>query len=151
MKAVIQRVEHASVETDGEVIGRIGPGLVVFLGVAKGDTEEEGAYLVDKICNLRIFEDESGRFNLSLLDKKGDLLVVSQFTLLADCRKGRRPGFDAAAPPEEAQRLYNHFIDLARMSGIKVATGRFQAHMTVMIANQGPVTIALERQPKDHV
>ena len=149
MRAVIQRVDHASVEIDGEVIGRIGVGLVVFLGVGKGDTEEEAAYLIEKIRNLRIFEDDAGRFNRSLIDIKGELLIVSQFTLFADCKKGRRPGFDLAASPEEAERLYSHFVDLAKMSGIKVATGRFQAHMLVKIANQGPVTIILDRPPRD--
>ena len=144
MKAILQRVRQASVEVDGHTIGRIGAGLVVLLGVAKGDSEEDAAYLVDKICHLRIFEDENGRFDRSLLDIHGELLVVSQFTILADCRKGRRPSFDAAAPPEQAERLYDHFIDIARVSGIKVATGRFQAHMLVNIENEGPVTIILD-------
>jgi len=149
MKAILQRVDHASVEVDGRIIGRIGVGLVVLLGIAKGDSEEDAASLVDKICNLRIFEDENGRFDKSLLDIQGELLIVSQFTILADCRKGRRPGFDAAASPEHAERLYNHFIDLATASGMKVATGRFQAHMLVNIANQGPVTIILDRPSKE--
>ncbi len=149
MKAVLQRVDHASVEIDSEVIGQIGVGLVVLLGVARGDTEAEAAYLVEKICSLRIFEDEMGRFDRSVLDVHGELLIVSQFTILADCRKGRRPGFDAAAPPKEAERLYNHFIDLTRASGLRVTTGRFQAHMLINIANQGPVTIILDRPHKD--
>ncbi len=148
MRAVIQRVKQASVEADGEVLGQIGLGLVVLLGVAKGDTEKEAAYLVDKICNLRIFEDESGKFNRSLMDIKGEILVVSQFTLLADCRKGRRPGFDAAAPPVEAERLYNHFVDLVKLTGLSVATGRFQAYMLVHIVNQGPVTVILDHPHK---
>jgi D-tyrosyl-tRNA(Tyr) deacylase len=149
MKAILQRVDHASVEVDGEVVGQIGSGLVVLLGVAKGDTEAEAAYLVEKTCNLRVFEDERGRFDRSILDIHGELLIVSQFTILADCRKGRRPGFDDAAPPKEAERLYNHFVDLTRASGLRVATGRFQARMLVNIANQGPVTIILDRPPKD--
>ena len=149
MRGILQRVDHASVEVDSEVVGRIGVGLVVFLGVAKGDTEAEAAYLVEKICNLRIFEDERGRFDRSILDIQGELLIVSQFTILADCKKGRRPGFDAVASPAEAERLYNHFVDLSRASGLKVATGRFQARMRVNIANQGPVTIILDRLSKD--
>ena len=149
MKAILQRVDHASVEIDGEVVGQIGVGLVVLLGVAKGDTEAEAAYLVEKTCNLRVFEDERGRFDRSILDIYGELLIVSQFTILADCKKGRRPGFDAAAPPKEAEKLYNHFVDLTRASGLRVATGRFQARMLVNIANQGPVTIILDRPPKD--
>jgi len=149
MKAILQRVDHASVEVDGIVIGQIGVGLVVFLGIAKGDSEAEATYLVEKTCNIRVFEDEKGKFDRSVLDIRGELLIVSQFTILADCRKGRRPGFDAAASPEEAERLYNLFVDLTRASGLKVATGRFQAHMLVKIANQGPVTIILDRSPKD--
>lgn len=148
MKAVVQRVDHASVEVDREEVGRIGKGVVVLLGIAKGDSEKEASYLADKICHLRIFEDEKGRFDRSLFDISGELLIVSQFTLLADCRKGRRPGFDDAAPPDEAERLYNHFVDLIRVSGLKVATGRFQADMMVNIANQGPVTIILDRPSK---
>lgn len=146
MKAVLQRVDYASVELNGEVFAQIGAGLVILIGIARTDTEEDAAYLVEKICNLRIFEDEGGKFNRSVMDIKGELLIVSQFTLLADCKKGRRPGFDKAASPQEAERLYNHFVDLARMTGLKVATGQFQAHMLVKIANQGPVTIILERQ-----
>jgi D-tyrosyl-tRNA(Tyr) deacylase len=145
MRAVIQRVDEASVEVDGKIVGEIGAGLVVLLGVGKGDTEENAACLVDKIYNLRIFEDEAGKFNRSLLDIQGELLIVSQFTLYADCRKGRRPGFEDAALPDEAERLYDHFVDIARMSGTKVATGRFQARKLVRIANQGPVTILLDR------
>jgi len=145
MKVVIQRVKRASVEIEGKIAGQIGEGLVILLGIAKGDTEEEAAYLVEKILNLRIFEDSSGKFNISILDIRGELLIVSQFTLLADCRKGRRPGFDMAAHPGEAERLYNHFVELAKMSGLKVATGRFQEVMLVNIANNGPVTIILER------
>ncbi|MBN2373411.1 D-tyrosyl-tRNA(Tyr) deacylase [bacterium] len=144
MKAVVQRVDNASVEIEGDVISRIDKGLVVLLGIGKGDTEEDAACLIEKIKNLRIFEDDAGRFDQSLLDVGGELLIVSQFTLYADCSKGRRPGFDLAASPDDARRLYNHFVDLSKMSGIKVATGRFQAHMLVRIANQGPVTIILD-------
>ena len=148
MRAVIQRVEKASVEIAGEIVGETGRGLCVLLGIAKGDTEQEASYLLDKICNLRIFEDESGRFNRSLRDITGGLLIVSQFTLLADCGKGRRPGFENAALQEEAERLYNHFIELARTTDLEVASGRFGAHMIVRISNDGPVTIILDRSSK---
>ena len=148
MMGVVQRVREASVEVDGEVVGHIGTGLVVLLGIAKGDSPDEAAFLVDKICNLRIFEDERGRFDRSLIDIHGALLVVSQFTLLGDCRKGRRPGFDAAASPDVAEKLYEHFVALARTTGLTVETGRFQAHMMVNILNEGPVTLILDRPPK---
>ncbi|MGA1843028.1 MAG: D-aminoacyl-tRNA deacylase [bacterium] len=148
MRVVLQRVREASVEVDGAVIGHIGIGLVVFLGIAKGDSADGAAFLVDKICNLRVFEDERGRFDRSLLDIRGALLIVSQFTLLGDCRKGRRPGFDAAAPPDVAEKLYDHFVALARTTGLVVETGRFQAHMMVNICNEGPVTLILDRAPK---
>ncbi len=144
MKALLQRVSSACVSVEGDEIGRIGPGLVVFVGVACGDSESDASFLVEKIANLRIFADAAGKFNLSALDIRGELLVVSQFTLLADARKGRRPSFTNAAPPEQAEMLINLFIEHARTTGLKVATGRFQAHMQVETSNDGPVTILLD-------
>lgn len=144
MKAVLQRVSRGSVSVNGEIAGEIGPGLVVLLGVAAGDTEKDARFLVDKIINMRIFADSESKFNLSLLDTGGDMLAVSQFTLLADTRKGRRPSFIQAAPPDEAERLFTVFVDTARSSGVKTATGRFQAHMMVELVNDGPVTIYLD-------
>jgi D-tyrosyl-tRNA(Tyr) deacylase len=148
MKALIQRVTEASVSIAGEEVGRIGTGLVVLVGVAAGDTEKDVEYLVQKTIGLRIFADESGRFNLSVLDIKGELLLVSQFTLLADTRKGKRPGFVQAAPPDEAEGLFNEFVRQAGGSGLKVATGRFQQYMQVEINNDGPVTIMLDSRDK---
>ncbi len=148
MKALLQRVTGASVSVAGEVIGRIGQGLVVFVGVAGGDTEEDAQFLVQKTVNLRIFSDEEGKFNLSLLDIKGELLLVSQFTLLADTRKGRRPSFVGAAPPAQAEELFRQFVQLAGATGLKVATGRFQQYMQVEIHNDGPVTILLDSREK---
>ncbi len=148
MKALLQRVIRASVGVAGEEVGRIGPGLVVFLGVADGDTEKDAQYLVQKIINLRIFADEEQKFNLSALDVGGELLMVSQFTLLADTRKGRRPSFEGAARPEKAEALFNYAVRLAVESGLKVATGRFQQHMQVAILNDGPVTIMLDSREK---
>ncbi len=148
MKALLQRVGQASVTVDGKEVGRIGQGLVVLLGVAVGDTEKDAQYIVPKIVNLRIFTDAQGKFNLSALDVKGDLLFVSQFTLLADTRKGRRPSFVEAAPPDKAEALFNYAVGLARESGLKVATGRFQQHMQVEIHNDGPVTIMLDSREK---
>jgi D-tyrosyl-tRNA(Tyr) deacylase len=144
MRAVIQRVIEAKVEVDGEVVGRTGEGLLVLLGVRKEDTEEDVHYLVDKALGLRIFEDEAGKMNLSITDIKGEILAVSQFTLYGDCRRGRRPSFDEAAPPDMAERLYNLFVEKMRRSGIKVETGRFRAIMNVHIVNSGPVTILLD-------
>jgi len=144
MKALVQRVSKASVTVNGEVVGEIGPGLVVFLGVAQGDSKEDAAYLANKVVNLRIFADQSSKFSLSALDTKGDILVVSQFTLLGDTRKGRRPDFTAAAPPGLAKELYEFFVEQARASRLKVQTGVFQEHMLVEIHNDGPVTISLE-------
>ena len=148
MKALLQRVTGASVSVGGEVVGRIGRGLVILLGIASGDTEKDVNYLVPKIVNLRIFPDDEGRFNLSALDIKGELLVVSQFTLLADTRKGRRPSFVEAAPPAEAEGLCEQFVEQARATGLKVETGRFQQYMQVEIHNDGPVTILLDSREK---
>lgn len=144
MKAVVQRVREASVTVDGAVVGAIGPGLLVLLGVAREDTEGAAEWLVEKILGLRIFEDGAGRMNLSLLDTGGALLVVSQFTLYGDTRKGRRPSFDGAARPEQANRLYEYFVALARARGVRVETGVFQAMMQVSLVNDGPVTLICE-------
>ena len=148
MKALLQRVSKASVSIAGEEVGRIERGLVVFLGVAEEDAERDAQYLVQKIVNLRIFADAEEKFNLSALDIGGELLLVSQFTLLADTRKGRRPSFVEAAPPEQAEELFNYFVGLARDSGLKVATGRFQQYMQVEIHNDGPVTVMLNSRDK---
>lgn len=144
MKALLQRVVEASVEVGGEEVGCIGQGLVCLVGVAQGDTEEDARRLVDKTLNLRIFPDEAGRFNLSLLDCGYQILAVSQFTLLADTRKGRRPSFTEAASPGDAEALFDRFVELARAAGLTVETGRFQQHMLVRIHNDGPVTILLD-------
>ncbi|MDR3592953.1 MAG: D-aminoacyl-tRNA deacylase [Negativicutes bacterium] len=144
MRAVVQRTGAASVTVAGETIADVGPGLTVLLGVGAGDGEQDARYLAEKIVNLRIFPDQEGKMNLSLLDTGGELLVVSQFTLYGDCRKGRRPGFDAAAPPAEAVKLYEFFLRLCRETGVRTASGRFQAEMIVKIENQGPVTILLD-------
>ena len=148
MKALLQRVTGASVSVAGEVVGRIGQGLVVFVGVANGDTEKDARYLAQKTVNLRIFSDEAGRFNLSALDIEGELLLVSQFTLIADTRKGRRPSFVEAAPPAQAEQLFEQFVEQARATGLKVETGRFQQYMQVEIHNDGPVTILLDSREK---
>ncbi len=144
----MQRVSQASVTVGGEVVGRIGLGLVGLVGVAQGDTEEDARYLVEKTVNLRIFPDEAGKFNRSLVDVGGGLLLVSQFTLISDTRKGRRPSFIEAAGPAEAEALFNRFVDLARATGLKVETGRFQQHMLVEIHNDGPVTILLDSKAR---
>jgi D-aminoacyl-tRNA deacylase len=144
MRAVVQRTNCSSVTVDGELVGSAGFGLTVLLGVGTGDREEDARYLADKIVNLRIFEDGQGKMNLSLLDQGGELLVISQFTLYGDCRKGRRPGFVDAAAPEAAEALYETFVRYCREQGIKTATGRFQTDMTVKIENQGPVTMLLD-------
>jgi len=148
VKALLQRVSGASVSVDNEVVGRIGGGLVVFVGVADGDTERDAQYLAQKTVSLRIFSDEEGRFNLSALDIKGELLVVSQFTLLADTRKGRRPSFVEAAPPAQAEKLFEQFVEQVVASGLRVETGRFQQYMQVEIHNDGPVTILLDSRDK---
>ena len=144
MKAVIQRVTRASVEVDGEVVGAIGRGLVVLLGVAQGDGIDDARRLAQKTAEMRIFGDSEGRFNLSLLDVGGEALVVSQFTLLADTHRGRRPSFTDAAPPEEAKSLVDAFEGSLRGLGVPVASGRFGAHMQVELVNDGPVTIILD-------
>ena len=148
MKALLQRVSRASVSIDGSIVGSIGRGLVVLVGVAAGDTEKDIQHLVNKTVNLRIFEDSESKFNLSALDVKAELLIISQFTLLADTRKGRRPSFTDAAPPAEAEALFAKFVTEARNSGLTVATGRFQQHMLVEIHNDGPVTVMLDSREK---
>ena len=150
MKVIVQRVAKASVSVNSEVVGKIGRGLVVLVGAAREDTERDAIYIADKIVNLRIFADEVSKFNLSALETGAEILIVSQFTLLADTRKGRRPSFEAAAPPEQAEALVNFFIDRIRDAGLKVETGRFQQHMLVEIHNDGPVTIALDSRDKIH-
>lgn len=144
MRAVIQRVTSGSVSVGNEVVGEIEHGLVVLLGVAQTDNTEDAIYLADKIVNLRIFEDENKKMNRSLLETGGEMLVISQFTLLGDCKKGRRPSFIQAAKPDYANELYNQFIDVIRQNGVSVKTGRFQALMQVSLVNDGPVTLILE-------
>ena len=144
MRTVIQRVSEASVIVDGQTVGRIGAGLCIFLGVGKDDNPDKAAALADKVKNLRIFEDRLGKMNRSVVDCGGAILVVSQFTLYADCRKGNRPSFTDAAPPALAQDLYQEFANRLRAAGLSVATGQFQAHMKVTLANDGPVTLVLE-------
>lgn len=144
MRAVIQRVSHSNVIVDEQVTGEIKNGFLVLLGVEEGDTEKDLTYMVEKIINLRVFEDENDKLNLSLLDIKGEMLVVSQFTLLGDCRKGRRPNFMNAAKPEKANELYGAFVEKCRVYGIKVETGVFQAHMQVNLCNDGPVTMLID-------
>ena len=144
MRAVVQRVSRSSVTVDENTVGKIGKGLMVLLGVEHDDGIDDVKWLVDKITNLRIFEDEDGKMNKSLLDIDGDLLAVSQFTLMGDCRKGRRPSFSNAARPDQANTLYEDFVSLASEKGIKVETGQFQAHMMVDIMNDGPVTLLVD-------
>ena len=144
MRAVVQRVCEASVRVDGQVVGQIGRGLVVLLGVGVGDVLEDAALFAEKVLNLRVFADDSGAMNRSLLDVSGELLVVSQFTLYGDARKGRRPSFVDAAPPDEANRLYRHYVEKARASGLRVEEGVFRAAMEVALVNDGPVTILLD-------
>jgi len=146
VRAVVQRVSEASVRVGGAVMGRIGQGLVVLLGVGQEDGERDAEYLADKVLHLRVFPDEEGQMNHSVLDVAGGVLVVSQFTLLGDVRRGRRPSYTAAAPPAEADRLYRHFVERLRPSGLEVATGVFRAMMDVSLVNQGPVTILLDSQ-----
>ena len=144
MKAVIQRVTRASVEVEGRIIGRIGAGLLVLLGVAKGDDERDLSYLLEKLQTLRIFGDDQGKMNRSLVDVGGALLLVSQFTLLGDTSKGRRPGFDLAASPEAARALYEQAVERLRSAGLTVETGVFGAHMQVELLNDGPVTFIVD-------
>ena len=144
MRAVIQRVSRASVACDGDVVGEIGQGLLVLLGVAATDAEADLEYIVQKSLALRIFPDEAGKMNLSVADVKGELLIVSQFTLNGDARKGRRPAYDEAAPPQVAEPLYLKAIRLFEHSGLRVQTGRFRAHMDVELVNDGPVTLLLD-------
>jgi D-tyrosyl-tRNA(Tyr) deacylase len=144
MRAVLQRVSSARVVVEEESVGEIGPGLAVLLGVEEGDDENDALYLAEKTAGLRIFEDGEGKMNLSVTDTCGEILVVSQFTLLADCRQGRRPGFSRAAPPEKANALYEHYVDLLRERGLRVETGTFQAMMEVSLVNRGPVTMLLD-------
>lgn len=145
MRAVVQRVSSASVVVDQETVGKIGNGVMILLGVGRGDGEEQARWLANKIVGLRIFEDEDQKLNLSLADVAGSALVVSQFTLYGDCKKGRRPSFIDAAPPEEADRLYQVFCEALRELGVPVETGRFQTTMSVSLVNEGPVTLILER------
>jgi len=144
MRAVVQRVSSAEVRVDGQILGSIGRGLLLLLAVGGADEERDAAYLAKKTLNLRIFEDAEGKMNRSVQDVRGGLLVISQFTLYGDCRKGNRPSFVDAAPPEEAERLYTVFLEEVRRSGLQIATGRFQARMDVSLVNQGPVTVLLD-------
>jgi len=148
LKALVQRVSKASVSVDSKVIGAIGRGLVVLIGVTADDTEKDINYLVDKVASLRIFSDEAGKFNISALEINGEILLISQFTLLADTRKGRRPSFTGAAPSEQAESLFNLFVERMRSTGLTVSTGQFQAHMLVEIHNDGPVTIMIDSKEK---
>lgn len=144
MRVCIQRVASARVVVDGETIGQIERGLLVLLGIAVDDGDEDLRWIVEKSLGLRVFNDANGKMNLALADVGGELLVVSQFTLMGDCRKGRRPSFIAAAPPEKAERMYEQFVEAARQQGVRVATGSFRAHMEVELVNDGPVTILID-------
>lgn len=146
MRAVVQRVKEAGVKVAGETVGSIGHGILAFLGVGRNDAPQDAAILADKIVHLRIFDDEKGRMNLSLLETRGEILVVSQFTLYGDCRKGRRPSYSLAAPPAEAENLYKRFIQELSAKNITVATGTFQALMEVSLVNDGPVTLLLDTE-----
>lgn len=149
MRALVQRVSRASVTVGSEVVGSIGPGLVVLLGISRHDEHEDARYIVGKVVNLRIFADEEGRFNRSALDTEAEFLIVSQFTLYSDTRKGRRPSFMEAAAPDQAEPLVDETVSLFRETGLRVETGRFQAHMTVSIENDGPVTIMLDSADRE--
>ncbi|HEV8183976.1 MAG TPA: D-aminoacyl-tRNA deacylase [Candidatus Angelobacter sp.] len=146
MRAIVQRVSRCRVTVEGNIVGEIGAGLLVLLGVSKTDTEQAADYLVEKIIGLRIFEDTEGKMNLSVQDSGGALLVVSQFTLYGDVRRGKRPSFDSAARPEEAKRLYEYFVGKVRAAGLRCETGQFQAMMEVELVNSGPVTIMLDSE-----
>ena len=144
MKLVVQRVSEARVDVDGGAVGAIRTGLLVLLGISKSDTTKDADFLLDKILYLRIFPDDAGKMNRNVQEAGGSLLLVSQFTLYGDCRKGRRPSFDLAAPPDQAQALYDYFVDAARRGPVPVATGEYRAHMQVSLVNDGPVTLILE-------
>ena len=144
MRVLVQRVTQAKVTVEGTEIGRVGAGLCLFLGVAKDDTETTAKHLAGKLADMRIFEDENGKLNRSLAETGGEILVVSEFTLYGDCSKGRRPSFSQAAPPEDARRLYDYFVQRLRDQGLKVATGNFQAKMEVSLVNDGPVTLIID-------
>ncbi|HOB90484.1 MAG: D-aminoacyl-tRNA deacylase [Bacillota bacterium] len=146
MRAIVQRVSEARVEVDRQVVGSIGRGFLVLLGVGQGDSEEDLQYMVDKILNLRVFEDDEGKMNLSLLDVEGEMLVVSQFTLYGDCRKGRRPSFSRAAGPELAEPMYNRFVSEVARRGVRVEKGVFGAMMSVFLCNDGPVTLMIDSE-----
>jgi D-aminoacyl-tRNA deacylase len=146
MRIVVQRVSQARVEVEGKSVGQIGAGLLVLLGVAKQDTRTDADYLADKVTGLRIFADEAGKMNRSVAETGGALLVVSQFTLYGDCRKGRRPGFELAAPPDQARVLYEYFVEACRKRNVRVETGIFQALMAVHLTNDGPVTIICDSE-----
>jgi len=146
MRAVIQRVGRASVSVEGKIVGQIGPGLLVLLGISRTDSEAAADYLAEKITGLRVFEDAAGKMNLSIADVKGAVLLVSQFTLYGDVRRGKRPSFDAAAPPEQARMLYEYLVERLRDLGIPCQTGVFQAMMQVELVNDGPVTILLDSE-----
>ncbi len=148
MKALLQRVTEAEVTVQGSVIGAIGQGFVVLLGVADDDMEEDADYLAEKVASLRVFSDDQGKFNLSALQINGGLLVISQFTLMADTKRGRRPGFTSAARPDKAEALYNYFIMRVKATGLGVETGSFGAHMMVKIFNEGPVTLMLDSKER---
>jgi D-aminoacyl-tRNA deacylase len=148
VRALVQRVSQASVSIESQTVAAIKQGLVILIGVGKGDSEADARYLADKIANLRIFSDEADKFNLSALDIGGELLVVSQFTLMADTRKGRRPSFTDAAPPEEAESLIENFVQFLRAAGLRVETGRFRQNMLVEIHNSGPVTIFIDSEER---
>jgi len=151
MRALLQRVSQARVEVDGRTVGAIGRGLLVLLGVARGDTPADADYLAEKVLGLRIFPDENGKMNRSVMEAGGNLLVVSQFTLYGETRKGRRPSFDQAAPQEQARALYEYFVERLRSHGIRVETGVFQAMMQVHLINEGPVTILCDSPPRTSV
>ena len=144
MRAVVQRVSEARATVDGEVVGQIGAGLCVFIGIGRNDDEKRAEALAEKLKNLRIFEDAEGKMNCSVSDGGGELLVVSQFTLYGDCRRGNRPSFSEAATPDRAARLYQHFVERLRAAGLQVSTGRFQAPMRGALVNDGPVTLIVE-------
>ena len=144
MRACVQRVSRGKVTVDGQVVGEVAHGMVVLLGVTQEDTQKDASFMAQKLMGLRIFQDEDGKMNRSLLESGGSMLVVSQFTLLGDCRKGRRPSFGAAAEPEVAEQLYEHFVTQVRQGGVQVATGTFRAHMDVELVNDGPVTLLVD-------